>query len=71
MVEYHGPSRALDVFNLDGKGKGRPSAGRMSLKRLRFLDSRRTPLAGAFGRKLNDINAPSAICGVSRAVKGD
>jgi len=46
---------------LDGKGKGRMAAGRMSLKRLRFLESRRTLPAGASGRKLNDINAPSAI----------
>ena len=45
---------------LDGKGKGRMAAGRMSLKRLRLLDSRRTPSAGASGQKINDINTPSA-----------
>ena len=32
------------VFDLDGKGKGRPSAGRMSLKGLSFLDAHRIPL---------------------------
>ena len=45
----------------DGKGKGWPSAGRMSLKRLSFLDSRRILSAGAPGRKLNDISAPRAV----------
>ena len=45
----------------DGKGKGWLAVGRMSLKRLRFLDSHRTPSVGASGRKLNDINVPSAI----------
>ena len=45
---------------LDGKGKGRLAAGRISLERLRFLASRWTPGAGASSRKLNDINVPSA-----------
>jgi len=44
----------------DGKGKAWMAAGRMSLKRLRLLDSRRTPPAGASGPRINDINAPSA-----------
>lgn len=37
------------------------AAGQMSLKRLRLLDSRRAPPAGASGQKLNDVNEPSAI----------
>lgn len=46
---------------MDGKGKGWMAVGRMSLKGLSFLDSRRIPAAGASDRKLNDINVSSAI----------
>lgn len=46
---------------MDGKGKAWTAVGRMSLRTLRLLDSCRTPSAGAFGQKINDINAPSAI----------
>jgi hypothetical protein len=46
---------------LGGKGKGWMPVGRMSLKRLRLLDSHRTFPAGASGQKTNDINIPSAV----------
>jgi hypothetical protein len=46
---------------LDGKGKSRTAAGRMSLKRLRLLNFRWIPAAVASGQKINDINIPSAI----------
>jgi hypothetical protein len=62
VCAIHRCSRAVwSLRKLDGKGKGRMAAGRMSLKRLRLLDSRRTPPAGASGQKINDINTPSAI----------
>lgn len=45
----------------DGKGKGWMAVGRMSLTRLRFLDSRGIPLAGSSSENANNINVPSAI----------
>jgi len=48
-------------LRLDGKGKAWTAAGRMSLKRLRLLESRQTPPAGAFDHRINDINTPTAI----------
>lgn len=50
-----------EVLSSAGEGKGWMAVGRMSLTGLRFLDSRRIPSAGASSRKLNNINAPSAI----------